>query len=136
MQHTTHMPAIDTVFNKRRMIAGRIISWIAGLFLAWDAVIKIMVIDPVVQAFNELGYSTSLARPIGLVELICVIFYLIPKTSIFGAILLTGFLGGATATKARMEDPWLLFSVAFGILLWLGVFLQNEKLRRLFFSKK
>jgi hypothetical protein len=135
MQHTTHLSA-TTISNRRRVLTGRIISWVVALFLAWDAVIKLMVLDPVVQAFNELGYSTSLARPIGLVELVCVIFYLIPKTSIFGAILLTGYLGGATATKVRMEDPWLLFSVAFGILLWLGVFLQNEKLRRLFFSKK
>jgi hypothetical protein len=132
MQQTTTMP----LSYRKRVITGRIISWVVGLFLAWDAVIKLMVLDPVVRAFNELGYSTSLARPIGVVELICVILYLIPKTSIFGAILLTGYLGGATATKARMEDPWLLFSVAFGILLWLGVFLQNEKLRRLFFSKK
>lgn len=132
MQQTTTMP----VSYRKRVITGRIISWAVALFLAWDGVIKLMVIDPVVQSFNELGYSTSLARPIGLVELICVIFYLIPKTSIFGAILLTGYLGGATATKARMEDPWLLFSVAFGILIWLGVFLQNEKLRSLFFSKK
>lgn len=131
MQQTT-----ITLGYRKRIITGRIISWVVGLFLAWDAVIKLMVIDPVVQSFNELGYSTSLARPIGLLELICTIFYLVPKTSIFGAILLTGYLGGATATKARMEDPWLLFSVAFGILLWLGVFLQNEKLRRLFFSKK
>lgn len=132
MQQTTTIP----LSYRRRVITGRIISWAVALFLAWDAVIKLMVLDPVVQAFNELGYSTSLARPIGAVELLCVIFYLIPKTSIFGAILLTGYLGGATATKARMEDPWLLFSVAFGILLWLGIFLQNEKLRKLFFSKK
>jgi hypothetical protein len=133
---TTHISTGGMIRNRRQVITGRITSWVLGLFLAWDAVIKLMMIDPVVQSFTELGYSPTLARPIGLVELICVIFYLIPKTSVFGAILLTGFLGGATATKLRMEDPWLLFSVAFGILLWLGVFLQNEKLRRLFFPKK
>jgi hypothetical protein len=115
--------------------AGRLMSWIPALFLVFDGVIKLIPIDPVVRSFNELGYSPALARPIGLVELVCTILYLIPKTSVTGAVLLTGFLGGATATKLRMEDPWFLFSAAIGLLLWIGIFMQNQRLRTFFFSK-
>lgn len=114
---------------------GRLMSWIPALFLLFDGVIKLIPIDPVVQSFNELGYSPTLARPIGLMELVCTLLYLIPRTSVAGAILLTGFLGGATATKLRMEDPWFLFSVAIGLLLWIGIFIQNQRLRTFFFSK-
>jgi hypothetical protein len=129
MQSQTHVPA-------RNRWAGRLIGWIPAFFLLFDSVIKIMLIEPVLQSFNELGYSTTLARPIGVVELICTILYLVPKTSVTGAVLLTGFLGGATAVKLRMEDPWFLFSVGIGVLLWVGIFMQNQRLRTFFFSKQ
>lgn len=129
MQSQTHVPA-------RNRWAGHLIGWIPAFFLLFDSVIKLLLIDPVLQSFNELGYSTTLARPIGAVELICTILYLVPKTSVTGAVLLTGFLGGATAVKLRMEDPWFLFSVGIGVLLWIGIFMQNQRLRFFFFSKQ
>jgi DoxX-like family len=82
-----------------------------------------------VDSFTELGYPVNLARPIGFVELVCVIIYIIPRTSILGAILLTGFLGGVTAVKVRFEDPWFLFSVGMGLLIWAGIFLRDGRLR-------
>lgn len=117
--------------SKKRSWWGLIISAIIVLFLLFDSIIKLLNIDPVLQTFAQLGYPTSLARTIGLTELVCIVLYVIPRTSVLGAILLTGFLGGATATKARFEDPWFLFSIAIGILIWLGIFLRDERLRTL-----
>ncbi len=110
---------------------GRILTGGVALFLAFDGVIKVLNLPPVVQAFVQLGLPVELAPAIGAVQLVCLALYLLPRTSMLGAILLTGFLGGATAMKARMEDPWLLFSVAFGVLVWAGLLLRDPALRNL-----
>ena len=113
-------------------IIGRIITAIPVLFLTFDVTIKLLNIEAVRQSFQRLGYQTSIAMAIGLIELTCLIVYVIPKTSVFGAVLLTGFLGGAIATHARVGDPLLthsLFPVYVAILLWTGLFLRNERLR-------
>ncbi len=75
------------------------------LFLAFDTVIKLVKIEPVVESFKELGYPVSLARGIGLLELVCLVFYLVPRTAPIGAVLLTGYFGGAIATHVRIESP-------------------------------
>jgi len=117
--------------NKQRLI-GRIITAIPVLFLALDAVIKLLNIEPVRQSFQRLGYATSIALAIGLIELACLVVYLVPRTAVLGAVLLTGFLGGAIATHVRVGDPLLthaLFPVYVAALLWTGLFLRNERLR-------
>jgi hypothetical protein len=110
--------------------AGRIISALASLFLLFDATIHVLNIAPVVAAFAQLGYPDSLAAGIGVVEFVCIALYIIPPTAILGGILLTGYLGGATAAQVRIGGPFL-FSIAIGILVWAGLFFQCDELRRL-----
>lgn len=114
--------------------AGRIISALPVLFLLFDSVIHIMKIAPVVEAFAQLGYPASVARSLGILELVCIVLYVIPRTSVLGAILLTGYLGGAVATNLRVGLPLfghVLFPVYIGVLLWGGLLLRDERLRAL-----
>jgi hypothetical protein len=115
--------------SKKRLWAGRIMSAVAGLFLLFDATIKLMVIPPVVESFTRLGFPVDLSRGIGTLELACLIAYVIPRTAIPGAILLTGFLGGAVVTHVRVGDPLLshaLFPVYLGALVWGGLLLRGR----------
>ena len=119
--------------NKERW-AGRIMTPLPVLFLLFDSVIKLIRIDPVVQSFTELGYPVDLAVGIGIVELVCLLVYLIPRTSLLGAILLTGYLGGAVATHVRVGSPWfthVLFPIYVAALLWGGIYLREDRLRAL-----
>jgi len=114
--------------------AGLALSALPVLFLIFDAVIKLILIDPVVTSMGELGYPVSLARAIGALELACVLVYLVPRTSIAGAILLTGFLGGAIASHARIESPLFthtLFGTYVGLMIWCGLILRHSTLRAL-----
>ena len=111
-----------------------IISAIPTLFLLMDAIGKLVKPEPVVTGTVELGYPETVIIPLGIVLLICTILYLIPTTSILGAILLTGYLGGAVATHARVGSPifsHLLFPVYLGIMIWLGLYLRDVRLRSL-----
>ena len=111
---------------------GRIISAIPVLFLLFDSVIKLLNIQPVTDSFKQLGYSPRIAIGIGILELICLITYLVPRTSTLGAIILTGYLGGAVATHVRVASPLFshtLFPVYVGLLLWVGLLLRDEKSR-------
>jgi hypothetical protein len=123
--------SIPTV--KTSIWAGRIISALAILFLAFDTVIKLLNLAPAVEATTQLGYPASLVITIGLLELACLVVYTVPRTSVLGAILLTGYLGGAIATQVRASSP--LFSVVFpmiiGALIWGGLFVRDERLRAL-----
>jgi hypothetical protein len=116
--------------SKGRLWTGRTISLLVVLFLLFDGIIKVLRIDPVLKAFDELGYSRSLAIPIGLLLLVCTLLYVIPQTSILGAILLVGYLGGATATHVRAGQPFY-FPIVFGVLLWLGLYLREPRLHAL-----
>src|SRR5882762_9802486 len=124
------MPSGTQSVSKKSLWAGRIISTVVVLFLLFDAVAKLMKIAPVLQAFTQLGFSTSLAVPIGAVLLVCTILYMIPPTSILGAILLTAYLGGATVTHLRAGQPFY-FPIIFGVLLWGGLYLREPRLRSL-----
>ncbi len=118
--------------SSSRVLAGRIVSALPVLFLAFDTVIKLVKIEPVVESFKELGYPVSLARGIGLLELVCLLVYLVPRTAPIGAVLLTGYLGGAVATHVRVESPLLshaLFPLYVGALLWLGLYLRDRRVR-------
>ncbi len=126
-------PATQTAsVPKRRLWAGRIVSALIVLFLLFDSGVKVMKLAPAVDATARLGYPTRLVLAIGIAELICLVLFVIRRTSILGvAILLTGYLGGATATQVRLEDPWFFFPVFTGVLVWGGLFLREQRLRAL-----
>lgn len=105
-------------------------SAIPVLMLLSSGIMKLMKPTPVVEGFVRLGYPESLALVIGILELACAFVYLIPRTSVLGAILLTSFLGGATATNVRIGEPFLI-PVVLGVLVWGGLFLRDDRLRAL-----
>jgi len=120
--------------GKKMLWGGRIISALPVLFLSFDGVIKLMNVAPVVEAQSQLGIPQSLTLSIGILELACVLVYAIPRTSILGAILLTGYLGGVTAIQLRVANPLLthvLFPSYVGVLLWGGLYLRDKRLRQL-----
>jgi hypothetical protein len=110
--------------------AGRIISALPALMLLFSGVMKLMKPAVVVEEFARLGYPERLIIGIGILEIACTVVYLIPRTSILGAILLTGYLGGATATHVRVGDPFFI-TVILGVVVWLGLYLRDERLRTL-----
>jgi hypothetical protein len=113
--------------------AGRIISALSVLFLLFDAAGHLMKPAAVVEAFARLGYPLGLSPVLGVIQLVCIVVYVIPRTSILGAILLTGYLGGAVATHLRVHDPMFdtLFPIMVGAMVWGGLFFRNDKLRAL-----
>jgi hypothetical protein len=119
--------------SKIRLWAGRIISAIPALFLLMDGVMKLFKPAIVVETTVKLGYSEGVILPLGIVLLACTILYLIPRTAILGAILLTGYLGGAVATHVRVGEGAfpVLFPVIMGVLLWGGLWLRDDRLRTL-----
>ncbi len=119
--------------SKAMTWAGRIISGITVLFLIFDGVTKVMKVPQVMAASAKMGYPASAIVGTGITLLICVALYVIPQTSIFGAILLTGYLGGAVATHVFVRDPVFdtVFPIIFGVLVWGGLFLRDGQLRGL-----
>jgi hypothetical protein len=131
---STGAPVLSTSRAKRRVWAGRILSGLVVLFLIPDAVVKFFRPAPVVDAFAHLGWPLSNANTLGVLLLACTALYAIPRTSTLGAIFLTGYLGGAVATHFRVGDPLfshVLFPTYLGVLLWLGLYLRDERLRPL-----
>ncbi|MDB5573852.1 MAG: hypothetical protein JWR79_1009 [Tardiphaga sp.] len=115
---------------------GRILSGAVVAFLLLDGVIKLVPIAPVTETLRQLGFTVTddLARGIGVLTLLCAILYAIPRTSVLGAILLTGLLGGAMATHLRADSPLfthLLFGFYIGVIAWLGLWLRDPRLRGL-----
>jgi len=110
---------------------GRILSALIVSFMLFDGIIKVLKLPAAVEGTVRVGFPASLVVTIGVVALLCAVVYAIPRTSILGAILLTGYLGGATATQVRMQDPWFFFPIAIGVLVWAGIFLRDSRLRRL-----
>jgi hypothetical protein len=122
--------------SKKSLWAGRIMSGLVIAFLAFDVLIKFVTPapPPVLEAFAHLGWSPSLAPVLGILLLVSTVLYAIPKTSVLGAILLTGYLGGAIATHLRVGDPLfshVLFPTYLGVLLWGGLYLRDERLHTL-----
>lgn len=119
--------------SNKRLWAGRIISALPALFLLVDGVMKLVKPAPVVEATVRLGYSENVIIPLGIVLLVCTVLYLIPVTSVLGAILLTGYLGGAVATHVRAGEGLfsIVFPIIFGALIWLGLYLRDDRLRAL-----
>jgi hypothetical protein len=110
--------------------AGRVISVLVSLVFVASSVMKLKGGTDVAQGMAHLGLPESLIVPLAILEVSCVVIHLIPATSVLGAILLTGYIGGAICTHLRVGDPFFL-QVALGILVWLGLYLREERLRKL-----
>ena len=110
--------------------AGRIVSALPVLFLLMSAAMKFAQPKEVLEGFAKLGWSPSLATGLGIVELVCTGLYVLPRTSVLGAILLTGYLGGAIATHVRVGDNYVM-PIIFGVFVWLGLYLRDARLRAL-----
>jgi hypothetical protein len=123
----------DSTTSRLRLWAGRIISILPALFLVLDGVMKLAKPAIVVETTVKLGYPENVISGIGIVLLACTIIYLIPRTAVLGAILLTGYLGGAVATHVRTGESTfsIIFPVIIAALLWGGLYLRNERLRSL-----
>ena len=121
------------VSNKAQW-AGYIVSGVVIAFLLFDGAIKLIPLDIVVEASAEFGIPVHLTRTLGVMTLVFTILYAIPRTSVLGAILLTGYLGGAVWTHLRIGSPvfsHLLFGVYLGLMIWGGLYLRDERLRAL-----
>lgn len=126
---------VDPVQRSRKALwAGRIMTGLAVLFLLLDALGKLIKPQPVLEGTVALGYQESVIVPLGIILAISTILYAIPRTTVLGAVLLTGYLGGAVATHVRVGNPLFthtLFPVYLGILIWLGIYLRDVRLRSL-----
>src|SRR5215510_14408477 len=119
--------------SKKRLWAGRIISALPALFLLVDGAMKLVKPQVVVRGTVELGYTEAVILPLGAVLIACTALYLIPRTAVLGAILLTGYLGGAVCTHVRAGKGAfeILFPIAFGALFWAGLALRDARVRAL-----
>ena len=117
--------------SKKALWAGRIVSALVVVLLLLDSIGKLVKPAPVVEGTVQLGYPESVIVGLGIVLMICTVLYAIPRTSVLGAILLTGYLGGAVATHVRVGNPLfthVLFPVYLGVLIWVGLFLRDARL--------
>jgi len=117
--------------SKAMLWVSYIISALPVLLLLFSGVLKLMKPAAIVQSFAHFGYPESVIFGIGILEIACTIIYLIPRTSILGAILLTGYLGGATATNVRIGDPQFFMPILVGVFVWGGLFFREPRLRAL-----
>ncbi len=118
--------------------AGRIVGGLAGAFMLLDGVMKLFKPSFVVEATTQLGFPESVIVPLGAVLTASTLLYLIPRTSVLGAILLTGYLGGAVASQVRLGEGWFpaLFPIVFAALVWGSIWLRDERLRALLVSRR
>ena len=117
--------------SKTALWVGRVMSALAVLLVLFGSVVKLMKTPSVVEGFTSHGIPERLVVPVGIIELVCVIAYLIPSTSILGAILMTGLLGGATFTCVRVADPTYPVPIIVGMMAWGGLFLRDVRIREL-----
>lgn len=117
--------------SKKRLWAGRIISALPVLLMVFGGVFGVLKPAVAMPGFVHYGYPERVFLPICILELACAVVYAIPRTSVLGAILLTGYLGGATATHVRVGDPQFIMPVVLGVLVWGGLYLRDDRLRAL-----
>jgi hypothetical protein len=125
--------------SRRALWTGRVISGLAAGFLIFDSVGKLLQVQPVIDGTRQLGYSPDIVFSLGVILLSCVVTYLVPRTSVLGALLLTGYLGGAVATHVRVGNPLfthVLFPTYLAVLLWGGLVLRNTRLRAVLLSSR
>ena len=125
--------ALNSSPSTKMIWAGRILSGLAALFFLLDAVMKFVKPPEVVEATTQLGYPEEVIAGLGAILLASTILYIIPRTAVLGAILLTGYLGGAVASHVRVGHPLFqtAFPIIFGALLWAGLWFRDEQLRQL-----
>src|SRR4051812_44204719 len=116
--------------SKTALWAGRIVSAIPVLMLLFSATMKFIASQQRTEGFQHLGWDESLAIPLGVVEISCTILYLYPRTAVLGAVLLTGYLGGAIATHVRIDEAFFI-QFGLGVLVWLGLYLRDLRVRTL-----
>lgn len=134
---TTHtfpasIPAINV--SKSALWTSRVLTTLVSLFLLMDLTMKVVRVPVAVEGTVKLGYPAAVLVPLGLIQLVALVLYLIPRTSILGAIIWTGYLGGAVATHVRVGDPLFshsLFPVYLGVAIWLSLWLREPRLRAL-----
>jgi DoxX-like protein len=129
------MHAITVETQPKAVWGGRILSGLALLFLAFDAGVKLLMLAPAVAGTTQLGYPASIIFPLGVIQLVMLVLYAVPRTAILGAILWTGYLGGAVATHVRLGNPWathILSPIYVAVLLWGGLWLRDARTRALF----
>ena len=125
-----YAPAERVSASKAALWTGRVISALPVLMLLMSAGMKLARVPAAVKGFEELGWPAGIAVTLGIVELACAILYAIPRTAVLGAILVTGYLGGATATHVRVSQPYFM-PILLGVLAWLGLYLRDSRLRAL-----
>lgn len=130
MDNTLTLPASLSTPNPTKAVlwTGRILSGLAIAFLAIDAAMKVIAIAPVVEASTKLGFSASAVQPIGLTLLVATILFAIPRTAVLGALFVTAYLGGATATMVHAGQP-VYFPVVFGVAIWASLLMRRPQLR-------
>jgi DoxX-like family len=128
-----HSTVESVSVSKGALWSGRIVSGLVVLFMLFDSITKIMRVQQVIDATVRIGFPASTVFGIGVTLLVCTALYVIPQTSVLGAILLTAYLGGATAANVRASSPAFntCFAITFGVLVWLGLFLRERRLREL-----
>src|SRR5688500_5149291 len=130
MYSATYPIAEERQTTKGRRWTGLALSGIAILFLLFDSLGKLLKVAPVVEGTAQLGYPEGAIVPIGVILLLCVVIYAVPRTAILGAVLLTAYMGGAIATHVRVGSPLLthvLFPVYVSVLVWLGLYLRDPR---------
>jgi hypothetical protein len=136
MRVMSPMNASDSTSSvaKKRLVAGYVLTALVALFLTFDTTLKVLRLAPAVQGTAALGYPVDAVLWIGITELVCLGLYLVPGTAVLGALLLTGYLGGAIASQLRVGNPLLshtLFPIYVALLLWGGLYLRETRLRQL-----
>jgi hypothetical protein len=126
--------AVKAPVSRPMLWLGRILSGLVILFLLFDGAIKLVPWPVVTETMDRIGYGSSetLARSLGIITIVCTVLYAIPPTSILGAILLTGYLGGAMASHLRIGSPLFthtLFGLYLGLMVWGGLWLRDKSLR-------
>lgn len=120
--------------TNRTFLIGSILTGLVSAFLAFDVVLKVLQLAPAVETTTQLGYPVETILWIGVIELVFLVLYLVPRTSILGAVLLTGYLGGAIATHVRVGSPLLgytFFPIYVAAMVWGGIYLRDARLRTL-----
>lgn len=119
--------------SKKVLWAGRVFFAVSVLFLLFDSITHVLKVAPVMDAFSRLGYPVGLALTLGIIEIVCLTAYIVPRTAVLGAILLTGYLGGAVSTNLRVNAGMfpVVFPILLGLLLWGALFLRDSTLRTL-----
>jgi DoxX-like family len=119
--------------SNKMLWSGRVVAALAIIFMVLDAILHALKPAPVVQAFDHLGFPLSTALTLSIIVFVSVAVYAIPRTSVLGAILLSGYLGGAVSSHLRVSDPLFdtLFPIGIGVLVWGGLYLRDDRLRAL-----